>query len=841
MGLASVTAGGGRSSWLKGGMFEAGGAQVLGSVEEGRGGEIDRRGGACLTTVNMNWFLLFNWTFSLPLCPQSTASLSGRLLDPSPAAIPHASLTLSNPLTGFTETTHSSDSGAFHFTNVPFGNYTLSVEKPGFAPLSRRLALRSNVPAIVELVMELATASNTVSVVDFDREALVHPQDTGSRAEIHHREIDRLPLASRGLEAALLTFPGFAQNANGAIHPRGAHNQMTFVVDGMPVTDQLTGAFANAVDPSIVQTVELFTGNIPAEYGSKVAAVANVTTRSGLGAGRILGGAVTLGSDSQDTLSSQARVSGERGRLGYSASLSAMKTNRYLDAVNLANFHNGGNLERAFSRFDYQPSDRDSLRVNIMAGNSSFELANLASQQANGMDQRQGLRDFSFMLGWVRTLTARATWDVTASVRTAEATLTPSPGDIPVTAGQTRRLTTATLWNRVNTVRGRHNVKAGADAQYFPVSERFTFGITSATFNAPELPGFIDTLLDYDLTRGGRLFRFADAAAGGLYSGFIQDNISLGRWNLALGLRYDAYRFLTRGNQMQPRVGVSYYLRETGTVLRASYNRTYQTPPNENLLLASSEQSSVLVARSVRSTLGQGVVRIRPERQNFYEAGVQQAIGSHLSADASFYHKDARDQQDNNNFFNTGIIFPMSLAAIRVNGVEGRVALLPARGFSATASVTHARAVSTPPFTGGLFIGNPGVILLSSGPFVIDHDQKLGVQTVVAYDIGRGLSATVSTRYDSGLVTNPSDPAVVARDADYAPLLPYVNLTSNPPRTLPRAITNVGVGYKGERWEADFQVMNVTNKTALYNFQSLFVGTRLAAPRTAALRLRWLF
>ncbi|MCZ2149059.1 MAG: TonB-dependent receptor, partial [Bryobacterales bacterium] len=599
---------------------------------------------------------MINW-FSPPLFPQSTASLSGRLLDPSGAAIPQASLTLSNPLSRFSQTIRSSTSGSFLFTNIPFGNYTLTVDKSGFAPLSRRIALRSNVPVSLDLTLPLASAGNTLTVVDFENDALVHPHDTGSRVEINRQDIDRLSLspATRGLETVLLTFPGFAQNANGAIHPRGAHNQMTFVVDGMPITDQLTGAFANAVDPAIVQTVELFTGNIPAEYGSKVAAVANVITRGGLGAGRILGGSFTLGADSRDTLSIQAQFSGEKGRLGYSASLSAMKTNRYLDPVSLGNLHNGGNLERAFSRFDYQPSDRDIFRLNLMAGNSSFQLANLPSQQANGMDQRQGLRDFSVLLGWVRTLTPRATWDLTASLRTATATLTPSAGDIPVTAAQTRRLTTATLWNRLNTVRGRHAVKAGVDMQFFPVSERFTFAVTNPSFNAPGSAGFIETLLAHDLSRGGAPFHFQDAAAGGLYSAFLQDNISLGRWNIALGLRYDLYRFLTSGNQFQPRAGISYYLRETGTVLRASYNRAYQTPPNENLLLASSEQSSVLVAPNVRASLGQAVVRIRPERQNFYEVGLQQAIGSHLSADASFYHKDARDQQDNNNFFNTGI------------------------------------------------------------------------------------------------------------------------------------------------------------------------------------------
>ena len=89
-------------------------------------------------------------------------------------------------------------------------------------------------------------------------------ESTGTRTELNSTATRRLPLApgTRGLESMLLTFPGFAANANGAIHPRGAHNQMTYVIDGMPVSDQLTGAFANAVDPSIVQTLELFTGNV---------------------------------------------------------------------------------------------------------------------------------------------------------------------------------------------------------------------------------------------------------------------------------------------------------------------------------------------------------------------------------------------------------------------------------------------------------------------------------------------------------------------------------------------------------------------------------------------------
>ncbi len=806
-----------------------------------------------LTIVNMIRLLEMNLIpFILIFIPfvtyaQSTASLSGRVLDASGAAVPDATVSLSNPVGGFTKRTQSGPDGAFGFTNIPLQSYELTAERKGFAAARQRVVLRSNVPVRQDLVLAVAADRTEVEVRSSGEGLLVDPADTGTRAQINQKDIERLSLqvGNRGLEAALLTFPGFAQNANGAIHPRGAHNQMTFVVDGMPISDQLTGAFANAVDPNVVQTVELFTGNIPAEYGNKVSAVANVTTRAGLGSGRVLGGTLMISAAQFDTVNSLAQISGEKARFGYSASVSAMKSNRYLDQVSLDNLHNGGNLERGFGRVDYQPNGRDVFRFHFMAGRSSFQLANLRSQHANGMAQRQGLEDASAMLGWVRTLSARSTFDVTASLRTAEATLTPSAGDTPVTASQRRRLTTLTLWNRFNTVRGAHTFKGGFDYQYFPVQERFRFAITDAGFNAPESEDFLETLLPYDLTRGGQAFAFARRGAGALYTGFVQDNIRWGRWQMALGLRYDNYRFLVNGNQLQPRVGISYHLRETNTVFRASYNRTYQTPPNENLLLSSSVEASALASPVVRAATG-GLALIRPERQNFYEVGLQQGLAGRFSLNASFYHKNARDQQDNDNFFNTGIIFPMTLASIRVNGVEGRLVLPQWRGFRMTLSATHARAISTPPFTGGLYLGSAAVDALSAGPFVIDHDQKLSLQNVAQYSSRRGFFATVTTRYDSGLVTNPSDPAEVAADPDYADLLPYVNLLSSPPRTRPRTVVDVATGYEHKRndrklWEVTLQTSNLTNRTALYNFQSLFVGTRLVQPRTVGVRMRWFF
>jgi len=778
---------------------------------------------------------------------QTTASVSGSVTDPSGAGVGGARVLLKNTLTGFEQSAETRADGSFQLSSIPLRTYELSVRAAGFQIHEQAITFSNAAAQVVAIRLQLLTAETSTTVSAFETLSLVTPEDTGTRAQINQKEIERLALSvgNRGLEAVVQTFPGFAQNANGSIHPRGAHTQMSFIIDGMPITDQLTGAFANAVDPNIVQNVEIFTGNIPAEYGAKIAAVINVNTKSGLGTDRKFTGSTALNAAGFDTLGQVTQFAGKNNRFGYSGLVNTMKSNRYLDSVSLDNLHNGGNSTRGFLRLDYQASDRDIFRVNFLTGRSPFQLANLRSQHANGMNQRQELGDFSTAFNWVRTLDASSTYEMNYSVRTSTSQLLPSVGDTPVTASQERRLTTVALTHRYATVRGRHNIRGGIDLQRIPLREQFTFGITDGAFNDPSSEEYLPTLLPFDLSRGGRLFGFEERGTGGFYTGHVQDSIKLGDFQISLGLRYDVYRFLVDDTMWQPRVGVSYHVKRTGTVFRASYNRLMQTPQNENLLVSSSEKANVLVDPAIRETTG-GVQRISPEKQNLMEVGFQQSLGRRFSVNSSFYHKNARNQQDVNNFFNTPIVFPLQLLAIRVNSVESRLVMTPWKGFSGSLAATHARAISTPPFVGGLYIGNGNVTLLNEGPFVIDHDQKLSLQSVVNYTHRRGFYSTVSLRHDSGLVSGGADPDVVRADPDYADLLPYVNLLSDPPRTKPRTIVDVVVGYERIRndrklWDFNVQASNIGNQTALYNFQSAFVGTRVVQPRTVGARLRFFF
>jgi hypothetical protein len=780
---------------------------------------------------------------AIPAGAQTTATLRGSVLDTQKAALPGATIQLLAPLGGFDRLAVADIDGAFQMSNVPLGQYELRVTLSGFAPHKRTIELRTSVPLDLSIVLEIAALSTSVTVVP--EAPLVDPDSTGTRHTLSVSRIERLPVAvgSRGLEAVLSTFPGFAQNANGAIHPRGAHNQMTYVVDGLAISDQLTGAFANALDASVVQSAELMTGNIPAEFGSKVSGVAIITSRSGLGTGRRLAGDVLLERAGFGTWHGAVQAGGGSKRVGYFGSVTTMRTDRFLDQITTDNLHNGGAFTRGFARIDLPISTRDVVRVQAMGGRSAFQLANLRSQEAAGQDQRQILNDASVWASHLRTLNPLSTLETITGYRTTRARLLPSAHDTPVTAWQDRRLATLTVSTRYSRVIGRHSLRAGADGQWFPIHERFTMAITDARFNDPASESSNAALFPFDVSRGGVPFAFEDRRTGRLLSTFGQATIRWPLTTISAGLRYDDYRLLVHGRYLQPRLGLTYRFSPLDVVLRASYNRNYQTPPNENLLLSSSEAASQLAPARVREALGGTHQPIRAERQDVYEIGAQRAIGALATLDVSFYRKDSRDQQDNNNFFNTGIIFPTTLRGIHVTGAEGRLTFAQRRGLSGSLSVTTGRAISTPPFTGGLFLGQDAVDLLSAGPFAIDHDQRLSVHGTAQASLPAGLWTGLSVRYDSGLVSNPSDPAVVAADPDFADLLPFVDLEGRIPRVRPRTIADLSIGrdvMKGGRrvWSLQAQVTNLTNRTALYNFQSVFVGTRLVQPRTLAVRLR---
>src|SRR5207237_5058304 len=127
--------------------------------------------------------------------------------------------------------------------------------------------------------------------------------------------------------------------------------------------------------------------------------------------------------------------------------------------------------------------------------------------------------------------------------------------------------------------------------------------------------------------------------------------------NLSLGLRFDNYNGITHDRLLQPRLGLSYLVKRTNTILRGAYTRTLETPYNENLILSSATGAGGLANGILGYTSN---LPLRPGRRTQYNAGFQQAIGKHVIVDGDYFNKRTNNAYDFNEILNTSITFPIS-------------------------------------------------------------------------------------------------------------------------------------------------------------------------------------
>src|SRR5262249_45722487 len=236
---------------------------------------------------------------------------------------------------------------------------------------------------------------------------------------------------------------------------------------------------------------------------------------------------------------------------------------------------------------------------------------------------------------------------------------------------------------------------------------------------------------------------------------FAQDGITLGKLQISIGFRFDHYEGLVTKSGPSPRLGVAYNIHK-GTVLRAAYARTFETPFNENLLLSSATGAGGLA----QNVFGSNSMPIQPGFRNQFNAGFQQAIGRFLLIDADYFWKYTHNAYDFSTLLNTTITFPIAWHNSKLDGVTGRVSTTNLRGFQAYWTFGHTRARYFPPETGGLA---PQGAPLAGGVFLIDHDQKF--QSTLNFRYQRPKNAewiAFTYRYDSGLVVSGIP------DADFA-------------------------------------------------------------------------
>ncbi len=773
----------------------------------------------------------------------------GKVLGPGNEPLPGVTVELANNVTGSSQTAVSGADGAFFFYNVPDNSYHLRASLEGFADFHADIEVRSGMP-VQQAVQLTAQFSGSTTVTAEKETVALETGDSSSHTDIDKSLVRRFaaPVASRAFESIVLSSPGFSQDENGRYHFQGGHSQQLLVIDGQPIGDQVGITFSNSLNPAIAEGIEIVTGGIPAEFGEKANGVINLTTRSALGHNGFHGD-VGIGAGRFSTQEGAVAAGWGGARSGLFVDLDASKSDRFLDPVSFDNFHNHGVTRRLFTRYDsILPSESASFRLTGSGGKTDRDVTNLPSQEAAGQNQRVVSQDWNLNLGYQHIDAAGWVFDAQVYGRDNKLRLEGSPNDTPVLAEQNRSLANQGTNLSLSKLVGVNELKVGVQAKRFPIRESFHFGITDPGFNDPEADGYNPNLAPYDLTRGGTLFGFNAERTGQYSAGYVQDTTRLGNLTVNAGLRYDHNQLFKTESLLQPRLGLAYYIPATKTVLRASYDRMFITPEYENILLSSSAAAAALVPPALQGNtqLGSGQLFNVSERHKAYNVGLQQGFGRALRVDLSYWKRTVVNAADQNQFFNTGIVFPLNFKGADLNGWNVRLDGGPWSGVRGYLSLGHVRALYQNPFVGGLFLDAGALDTLAGGSFVIDHDQDLQEQIGVFWDIPRtGFWLGVTQRYDSGLVTGAGALADVLASPDTAYGAPFIRFNEDPQRIRSRNVWNASLGARlkqyGLPFEVQLDVLNLTDEKGLYNFQSVFGGTHVIPPRTVAGRIRYVF
>jgi outer membrane receptor protein involved in Fe transport len=797
----------------------------------------------------MKFIRIVSTVFIFALCTAALASaqtrigtIQGTVKDPNGALVPNAAVTVSQPVTGYKQSATSDTQGTFRVVNVPFNTYKVRAEANGFQPAEQSIDLESAVPLNVDfnLSVESATANVTVTA---DSASMVETDRTSSDTDISQSVLERPVGAapSRAIENIVSSTPGFVTDDNGRMHPRGSESQVQYVVDGVPVTDNMSAIFSTSIDARTLRTVEVLTGGIPAEFGDKLAGVINVNTRSGL-EGPTQGG-LSFSAGSFSTGEVGADFSTHTKKFGFLTNLSASTSQRYLDPPTLDNFHNFGRTGKGFFRLDYQFNSKDSLRGTFTFGGSNFQVPNRFAQEIAGQDQRQRVRDNSQNITYQRIISANTLATVSFFNRYATARLTGNASSTPVVASQDRSLQNTGLIASLATVKHGHNIKFGGQVTVTPVREQFSFYPTVHFDDLVDENGnvFPNPVNNFNAAHP---FIFDGNKTGRTLSAYVQDRFTvLKNLTFDLGVRYDNYRLLISEQAVSPRVGLAYYIPATKTTLRASYNRLFQPPPAENLLLASSAEAAAISPIAVLQGFTT-VLPILPDKEHAFEVGAQQLLSRFFRLNLTVYQKRIENFSDKDQFFETGVIFPIAISSGRVTGEELRLESTDIHGFRTFLSYANARAYGVTPINGGLFLGeDPSDLKVAGVIFPNDHDQRNEAQFQLSYNHRSGVYAIFNARYDSGVPTDVEPGTTLAQFvADgFDPRL-YNEIDFQRGRVKPRTILNLSVGadlFQKERTNLNvqFDVQNITNELFLYNFESVFSGTHVGFPRLFSARI----
>jgi TonB-dependent Receptor Plug Domain len=755
---------------------------------------------------------------ALPLfCQSNSGELRMRVVDPANLGV-KTIVQITSQANQYRSTLATSEQGSLDVQRLPYGIYQLDIQQPGFASLSQSVEIRSSIPMEYTIRLHLPSVDESVTVTAPN--TLIDPDRAGAVSQIGSDLIEhRLgSIPGRSLQDLVNSQPGWLYEGNAVLHPRGSEYQTQFVVDGVPLTDNRSPSFGPAIDADDVQSLSIYTAGIPAEYGRKMGGVVEVNTLQASQRG--WHGQLGLSGGSFDSAGTSAQGQDAWGKNTFGASASGSTTDHYLNPVVPQNYSNTGTLGDFSAHYERDLTSKDRFRFIVRHELSRYDIPNEQVQQAAGQRQTTDNIETMGIASYQHTFSSHADADFRAMARDNGNDFYSNPESTPIRLSQHNDFREAYFKATTTIDRGRSEWKWGVESDNTDLHESFNYRITDpAQFDVGTPLGFGFRQSRPDLEQ----------------SAFVQDQIRVQNWSINAGLRWDHYQLLLNRQAVEPRFAISRYFPSADLVAHFSYDRVFQTPSFENILLSSSTAVEALDPSFLR-------LPIEPSEGNYYEAGLTKVFARNLKLDANYFRRLVANYADDDQIDNTSISYPIAFRKAVIYGAEAKLDLPDWHRFSGFLSYSYTLGNVWLPVTGGLFLGGDATQAESqlTGHFPDSQDQRNTLRGRIRYQVKARFWLAGGMQYDSGLPFEfDGAPSQVLLEYGQ-PVLNRINFARG--RIYPSFQINASAGadiYKSDRFRCRFQVdgQNLTNILEVVDFGGLFSGNAIGPSRSFAMRL----
>ena len=529
------------------------------------------------------------------------------------------------------------------------------------------------------------------------------------------------------LNQVLLQAPGVAQDSFGQIHVRGDHNEVQFRLDGVQLPEGLA-VFGQSLETRFAHDLSLVTGALPAQYGFLDAAVIDIDVKSGSNSP---GGEVSLYGGARDYLQPSLAYGVASGRWDLFVTGDFLHTRVGIEnpTSTFEPIHDLSNQYHGLAKLTFT-ADADT-RLSLVAGVSDAEYQipdnpgqvpglGLSYDGITGFDSRnlaehqKEITDF----GILSLQKVIGSLTLQSSVFTRYSSLYYSPdavGDLLFDGiSQTAARSVMSTGSQTNAgwrIDDSHTLRAGGQV-FVERNVSSTHSVVSPQTGTDDAgnPVFGSTPLSIDDGSG---------KTGMVYGLYIQDEWRiLPRLTINYGVRFDGVSEYVGATQLSPRVNVVWRPTRTTTV-HAGYSRTFTPPPFEQV--TSNSIGSFVDTSAAASVLRND--RVQPERDNYFDGGIDQIVlpGLHIGLDA--YYKQAANLIDEGQFGAPIILSAFNYAHGEVHGYEASTTY--DRGpLSLYANVAWSRAIGKD-IVSSQFDFTAGELAYISNRWIhLDHDQR---------------------------------------------------------------------------------------------------------------------